>query len=133
MGGATSTVTCNTLTLPTASGSLTVTSGYVTQGTLKGYGFSWMSDKPSSGTCVIPACGTSGCLPAFGNSALCAAGIVAPDSTYNTNAAVGMNLNQSIAGGTPGTIAAPASITVSATKGSDLGDGGSGNGCVWLG
>lgn len=109
----TSTGSCPT-TLPTQSGTLTVTSGYVTAGSYKGYGFAYKGDKSNSTTCVAPVCGSTGCTPAFGTSSLCAVGTVTADSTYNSVAGVGFNLNQTQAGGTPGTVAAPATITVGA-------------------
>ena len=45
-------------------------------------------------------------------TALCAAGTVEADSTYLSLVGLGMNLNQSDAGGTPDSVPAPASITV---------------------
>ena len=110
--------------LPTATGSLSVTSGYVTVGTLKGYGFAWKGDKSNASTCVIPTCGSTGCTPAFGTSALCATGVVAADTTFNSIAGVGFNFNQSQAGGTGSemTVSAPANVVVDAQLGSGTGD-----------
>jgi hypothetical protein len=118
-GGAASTsqpAGCQGLTPPTATGTLSVTSGYVTSGsTIKGYGFTWVGDKSNADTCVTPKCGTSGCTPAFGATALCAAGVVAADAEYNSIIGVGMNLSQASTGSNdPQPVSAPATITVDA-------------------
>jgi hypothetical protein len=114
---------CTSTTLPTATGTLSVLSGYVTTGQLKGYGFAWKGDLSNASTCIIPTCGSTGCTPLFGSSALCATGDVTTDTSYNTVVGVGFNLNQAQAGGTGSekTVAAPASVTVDATLSSDKG------------
>ncbi len=109
----TTTGSCPTA-LPTATGTLSVVSGYVTAGTYAGYGFAYKGDKSNATTCVAPVCGTTGCTPVFGTSALCAVGTVTADSTYNSVAGVGFNLKQTSAGEAPGSVAEPATITVGA-------------------
>ena len=53
----------------------------------------------------------------------CAAGVVTADATYNSAVGVGFNLNQSTAGGTPGSVAAPSSISVTTvTSGAGAGN-----------
>ena len=124
-GGTSSTNTlshCSGLTPPTAAGTLTISSGYVTTGTLEGLGYTAVGMHNNSTTCVVPSCDTTGCQPAFGTSALCAAGIVTADTTYNSVVYIGFNLNQPAAGATLGSIAAPPSITVTVVKGAGTGD-----------
>jgi len=106
---------CYGLTVPPASGTLSVAGGYVTTGSLKGYGFTWAGSLNNSSTCITPTCNTTGCTPAFGSSALCAAGVVGLDTSYNSVVGVGFNLNQDAAGTVNGTVAAPAIITVVST------------------
>jgi hypothetical protein len=113
---------CVGVTPPTATGSLSVSAGYVTAGSLKGYGFTWVGDQSNSTTCVTPTCDTTGCTPTFGATALCGAGTVTADTTYNSVVGIGFNFNQGSTGGDPGTVAAPATITVTATLGSGTGD-----------
>jgi len=117
--GTGSTVSCSA-TPPTATGTLSVASGYVTAGTLKGYGFTWKGDKSNATTCITPTCNTTGCLPAFGTSALCGAGVVTADTTYNSVCGIGMNLNQTSDGSAPATVAMGATITITATVGTGL-------------
>ena len=97
-----------------APGQLSVVNGYVTTGSLKGYGFTWTSTI-SPNSCIVPVCDTTGCRPAFPTSALCAAGSVFPDTTYQSAAGLGFNLNQSVTGDMLGAVAAPAYVTVSAS------------------
>ncbi len=102
------------LAVPTATGSISVASGYVTAGTYKGYGFTWVGENSiMDSTCVTPKCGDAGCSPAFGATALCGAGVVAADPDYNSIVGVGFNLNQAASGAnTPATVAAGSSVTV---------------------
>lgn len=115
---------CQSLTPPTGTGTLGVSSGYVTAGSYKGYGFTWVGDKSlKDSTCVTPTCGDTGCKPAFGATSLCAAGVVAADPDYNSIVGIGFNLNQASSGAnTPGTVPAGSSVTVGATLGSGTGD-----------
>lgn len=114
---------CASLTPPTGSGTLSVTSGYVTTGTYKGYGFTWVGEKSNADTCITPKCDTTGCKPSFGASSLCAAGVVAADANYDSIIGVGFNLNQAQSGSnTPAAVAAGSTITVDATMGSGTGD-----------
>jgi len=99
--------------LPVVSGTLSVTGGYVTTGSLKGYGFTWVGRSSNASTCITPSCDTTGCTPAFGSTSLCGAGVVFADATYNSAAGVGFNLNQDAVSGAVQSVAAPASITVS--------------------
>jgi hypothetical protein len=101
--------------IPAVQGQLSVTSGYVTAGTLRGYAFTWSSGLSTPSTCIIPTCSTTGCTPAFGTSSICATGMVAADMTYNSVAGLGFNLNQSVTGDMLGTVAAPAYVTVNAS------------------
>ena len=113
----------SSITPPTGTGTLSVAAGYVTTGTLKGYGFTWVGDKSNSTSCVTPVCDTTGCTPSFGATALCGAGVVTADTTYNSVVGIGFNLNQPNTGGNPvNTIPAPATVTVTAQVGSDTGD-----------
>jgi hypothetical protein len=114
---------CASLTPPTGSGTLSVTSGYVTTGTYKGYGFTWVGDKSNSDTCITPKCDTTGCKPSFGASSLCAAGVVAMDAEYNSIIGVGFNLDQAQSGSNdPKAVTAGSTITVDATMGTGTGD-----------
>jgi hypothetical protein len=113
----------SSITPPTGTGTLSVAAGYVTTGTLKGYGFTWVGDKSNSTSCVTPQCDTTGCLPSFGATALCGAGVVTMDTSYNSVVGIGFNLNQPNTGGNPvNTIPAPATVTVTTSVGSDTGD-----------
>lgn len=125
--GGSSTVTsqpadCVGISPPTATGTLGVSAGYVTAGSLKGYGFTWVGDESNDTTCVTPQCDTLGCTPSFGGTALCGAGVVTADTDYKSVVGIGFNLNQNNAGDTPETVAAPSSITVTATLGTGTGD-----------
>ncbi len=114
--GNTTSASCTGLTPPTASGTLSVAGGYVTSGSLKGYGFTWVGTLSNSTTCITPTCNTTGCTPTFGTSALCAAGVVTADTSYNSVIGIGFNLNQPSTGGTTlGTVSAPSNVTVTAT------------------
>ena len=107
--------------LPIAEGMLNVRDNYVTVGPLHGYAaaWSWVGGGSSAIVCTMPTCtapdslqvtailnnGVSpltaepvSCSPAFAPSALCTAGTVTADPTYNQVAGVGFNFNQSLAG-----------------------------------
>ena len=105
---------CGSATVPTVTGSLSVAAGFVTAVNLAGYGFTWNGKQSNAATCITPTCDTTGCKPAFGTTALCGAGTVAADTTYNSITGIGMNVNQTSAGGTPGTVVVPTSVTVGA-------------------
>ena len=113
---------CIGLAPPSATGTLSVSSGYVTTGTLKGYGFTAIADRSNSTTCVTPRCDTTGCTPSFGSTALCAAGVTTADTTYNSEALIGFNINQPSSGDTRGSVQAPSSVTITVTTGSGTGD-----------
>lgn len=117
-------VTCPTsITPPTATGGISVSSGYVTAGTYAGYGFTWVGDKSIGDTCITPKCGTTGCVPSFGASALCAAGVVAADPDYNSIIGIGFNLKQASSSPNPTqTVSAGATVTVGAKLGTGDGD-----------
>jgi len=104
---------CRGAPLVNAPGQLSVVSDYVTTGSLKGYGFTWMSTI-SPNSCIAPVYGTTGFWPASSTSALCAAGHVVADTTYQSAEGFGFNLNQSVTSDMLGTVAAPAYVTVSA-------------------
>jgi hypothetical protein len=113
---------CNGQALLQGRGTLTVSSGYVTTGTLQGYAFTWVGSSSNSTTCITPSCGTAGCTPAFGANALCAAGVVTADATNSSVVGVGFYLNQPIDGSTGGSVAAPPFVTLIVTKGTSAGD-----------
>lgn len=117
-GGQSNRDLCAGLTPPTSTGMLTVVSGYVTVGTLKGYAATYIGDKSNADTCITPRCSGTGCSPAFGSSALCAAGVVAADENYNSLAGISFNLNQSQTGSSPGWIAAQKFLRVIVEVGS---------------
>ena len=102
------------LTSITTAGQLTVAGGYVTAGSLRGYGYTWVGDLSTPPTCITPKCSSTGCTPAFPPTALCASGIVGADVTYQSVAGLGFNLNQNMAGDPLGYVAAPAFLTVDA-------------------
>ncbi len=109
--------------VPTVEGQLTVNDGYVTVGSLHGYADAWAAPGATSAPSVV-ACGT----PAIGPSALCTAGGISADQTYNSTAGIGFYLNQDVGSGFPlgvdagadagrfGTISIPNSLSVSITK-----------------
>jgi hypothetical protein len=115
-------VACSGQTIPQSTGTLSVTNNYVTTGTLQGFGFTWVYPANNTTTCIAPSCSSTGCTPAFGTTALCAAGVVTPDTTYNSIVGIGFNFNQPTTGGTAGSVAAPSSVTVTVTKGTGAGD-----------
>jgi cellulose 1,4-beta-cellobiosidase len=109
--------------VPTAEGSLKVNNNYVSAGPLHGYAaaWTWVGAGSNAIACAAPACTAPGslqvtailnngvspltaepvsCSPAFAPSALCTAGTVTGDPTYNQVAGVGFNLNQDLTGGT---------------------------------
>jgi hypothetical protein len=119
--GATSTSACSSLTMPTASGRMTVASNrYATNylGDAKGFASTWIgANSILPTTCVKPSCSTSSCTPQFGTSAICATGAIAADSSFVSVAGVGFNLNQAnVTGAVANTIPAPYSFSVSFTK-----------------
>jgi hypothetical protein len=104
------------ITAPKTTGTLGVTSGYVSASTYAGYGFTWTGVKSIGDTCVTPKCGDTGCLPSFGATALCGAGVVAMDPDYNSIAGVGFNLKQAKDAPNPAqSVVAGSTITVGAT------------------
>lgn len=103
--------------MPTAEGKLSVSSNYVTAGSLHGYGsaWTWIGTDSQATACITPTCTAPGslqvkailgngvspltaepvsCAPAFAPSALCTSGAVTADPTYNQVAGIGFNLNQ---------------------------------------
>jgi hypothetical protein len=99
--------------IPTASGSLTVSSGYVTSGQLHGFGFAYRGTSSNSTTCIYPDCTEAGCTPAFRDgSAICATGIVTKDSSYNSVAGLGVYVNQRQADSAISYLTIPKSITI---------------------
>jgi cellulose 1,4-beta-cellobiosidase len=103
--------------VPTAEGKLEINSNFVTAGALHGYGsaWGWVGADSKAVACALPACNAPGslqtipvmgngvapltaepvsCSPAFSPTALCTAGTVTADPTYNQVAGVGFNLNQ---------------------------------------
>ena len=119
--GATSTSACSSLTMPTASGRMTVAAnGYTTNysGAAKGFATTWVGAKSIvPATCIKPSCTTNSCTPQFGTSAICATGMIAADTTYLSVAGISFNLNQvNVTGAVANTIPAPHSFSVSFTK-----------------
>ena len=110
-GGNTSNL-CNGLIPPTTTGSLTVTSGYVTIGTLHGYAWAWVGDNSNATTCITPTCNSSSCTPQFAETSLCVAGDVTADSSGKSTAGVVFNVNQP---NTPGAAAGAITIANSIT------------------
>jgi hypothetical protein len=104
-GGATGTGTGGA---PVAGGALTVTAGYATNGTFKGYGYTFTGPATGSTATVAPAKFTT-------ETSLCASGMIGPDTTYASVVGMGMNVNQEV--GT--TAAEPPAMTV-ATAGTGL-------------
>jgi len=105
---------------PTAQGTLKVSDNYVTAGPLHGYAsaWAWVGGGSKALACATPMCSAPGslqviptmnngvspltaepvsCSPAFPPSALCTAGTVTGDPTYNQVAGVGFNLSQGAA------------------------------------
>jgi len=126
-GGAPAVITtvasnCAGITELKVMGSLSISSGYVTTGILHGYGFTWIGDKSNANTCIVPVCGVTGCTPAFGATALCAAGVVAADATYNSVAGLGFNVNQSATGNEALPVSATAGISVGVVISASAGD-----------
>jgi len=157
---------------PTAEGKLDVTDSYVTAGPLHGYGaaWTWVGSDSTATACATPTCtapdslqvtavlsngvapltaAAVSCLPAFPPSALCTAGTVTGDPTFNQVAGVGFNFKQDMGvgpgidggsvdggavgvdggggmdggGGSVGTITIGTSLTVSvAASGTQLGN-----------
>ena len=103
--------------MPSAEGNLSVTNDFVVAGPLHGYAtaWTWVGSRSSAIVCAVPACVSPGslqitavteegaaplttdavtCTPAFASSALCTAGTVTADSTYESVAGLGFNLSQ---------------------------------------
>lgn len=103
--------------VPAAQGTLKISDNYVTAGTLHGYAaaWAWVGGGSKAMACATPTCTAPGslqviptmgngvaaltaepvsCWPVFPPSALCTAGTVTADPTYNQVAGVGFNLNQ---------------------------------------
>jgi hypothetical protein len=124
-GGSTATTVahCPGVTLPTTNGNLTVTNGYVQSTSFHGYAYSFIPNTGVGDSCIVPDCGasTSTCSPSFGATALCAAGKVAPQPGPGL-AGFGFALNQEMSSNTLGSMAAPSTVTVSATLGEGAGD-----------
>lgn len=124
-------------TAGTSDGGLSVVDNYVEIGSLHGYASVWSCVGPhsTSTVCTRPACTTPdsfdmsivvaegcapksvqpvSCSPGFGASALCGAGMLPADSTYESAAAVGFNFNQdpAVDAGSLGGINIANSITI---------------------
>ena len=90
-------------TAPSATGSLSMATTYVTGSNYSGYGFAYISPSTTVGGAVANC--TMG-----GSKAICAAGTLPTDSSNGTVAGIGLNLNQSSA---TGSTANALSMTVS--------------------
>ena len=120
---------------PEATGNLEVSTNYIQGKGVHGYGgpWAWKGDGSQATICATPLCTTSDsfgfvavdqfggaplsaepvvCTPTLPPSALCIAGSMTKDPSYYSMAAVGMNLNQDVAGTLQG-LAITESITVS--------------------
>lgn len=109
--------------MPAIDGGLSVGGNYVNAGPLHGYAsaWTWVGGGSNAVACITPTCTAPGslgvaailnngvtsltaepvsCSPAFAPSALCTAGSVTADPTYNQVAGLGFNLNQDRAAGT---------------------------------
>jgi cellulose 1,4-beta-cellobiosidase len=131
--------------VPTAEGALAVSDNYVTVGSLHGYAaaWTWVGSDSSAIACAAPTCTAAdslqvtailqngvapltaeavSCSPAFAPSALCTAGTVTADPTYDSTAGLGFNFSQDTAGdggvdaGSVGAIAIGQSITITVEK-----------------
>ena len=100
-GGGNTTSGCGTA--PSATGSLTMASTYITGSNYSGYGYAFISPSTTVG-------GTTANCTLGGTKALCAAGTLPADSSSGTIAGIGLNLNQSSA---TGSTANNLSITIS--------------------
>jgi hypothetical protein len=131
--------------IPTAAGELAVSDTYVTAGSLHGYAaaWTWVGSDSNATACIAPTCtapdslqvtailqnGESpltseavSCSPAFAPSALCTAGTVTADPSYNQVAGLGFNFNQDLESdggvdaGSLGSITIGQSITIAVEK-----------------
>lgn len=75
------------------------TNGYGMSGTWKGYAYTF----GGSTTTISPGCDTAGTMPCFKTAGanLCASGTLGADTTYNSIAGVGWNINQEKAAPNP--------------------------------
>jgi cellulose 1,4-beta-cellobiosidase len=103
--------------IPTAEGEMVVSDNYVTAGSLHGYAaaWTWVGSDSSAIACATPTCTAPdslqvtailqngaapltpkavSCSPGFAPSALCTAGTVTADPTYESVAGLGFNLSQ---------------------------------------
>lgn len=118
----TTTSTCSA-TIPTSSGNMTVSSDYVTEGSLHGFAFTYRGSTSNSTTCITPSCNDSGCTPQFKNgSAICAAGTVTKDTTLNSSAGVGFYINQNQSDSSIRYVTIPSSVTIATYSGSGAGN-----------
>lgn len=108
--------------MPSAQGTLSVADDYVTAGPLHGYGsaWTWVGGGSNAVACITPTCTAPGslqvtatlnngvapltaepvsCLPGFASTALCTAGTVTADPSYNQVAGIGFNLEQALGRG----------------------------------
>jgi hypothetical protein len=74
---------------PVTGGALTLTAGYATNGTFKGYAYSFTGPATGSKATIMPALFTAA-------TSFCATGAIAIDSTYASVAGMGMNVNQAV-------------------------------------
>jgi cellulose 1,4-beta-cellobiosidase len=131
--------------IPTAEGGLVVSDNYVTAGSLHGYAaaWTWVGSDSSAIACAAPTCTAPdslqvtailqngvapltaeavSCSPAFAPSALCTAGTVMADPTYESVAGLGFNFSQDTESdggadaGSLGTIIIDQSITITVEK-----------------
>jgi len=103
--------------MPTAEGRFSIADNFVTIGSLHGFAsaWTWVGSDSSATACATPACSAPGtlqigtipnegaapltaepvtCKPGFAPSALCIAGAITKDPTYQSVAALGFNLQQ---------------------------------------
>ncbi len=112
-GGGNTTPGCGTA--PSATGSLSMSSTYVTGSNYSGYGYAFISPSATVG-------GTSTNCTMGGTKAICAGGTLPADSSNGTIAGIGLNLNQSSA---TGSTANNLSITLSSVTVGFVNPGGS--------
>jgi len=67
--------------------------GYVTAGPWSGWGYAFIVNPNNLNDTISPSCNDSGCTPTL-SAPLCAAGTLAADTTYQSVAGLGFNLNQ---------------------------------------
>jgi hypothetical protein len=78
------------------TGSLVALNGFVTSGPWHGYAFTSTSGMTNPPTTIAPLCDAAGTAPCFkaAGAQLCAMGSVAMDTTFNSTAGLGFNVNQ---------------------------------------